>query len=58
MDLKTIGDFISNYGMTAVLMAYFLYKDYKFNENILNVLESIKVVLGKLETHHAKENTQ
>lgn len=55
MDVSTLADFIGNYGMTAVLMAYFLYKDYKFNENILNVLSSIQVVLGKLETHHAQE---
>lgn len=55
MDFNVIGEFITNYGMAAVLMAYFLWKDAKTTDRIIQVLESIQVVLGKLETHHAKE---
>lgn len=55
MDFTAIGEFITNYGLTGVLVAYFLYKDWKTTDKIIGVLESIQVVLGKLETHHANE---
>jgi len=55
MDVATIADLITNYGMSFVLMAYFLFKDYKFNQQILDTLSAINVVLTKLETWHAKE---
>lgn len=55
MDFSAIGDFIQNYGLTGVLVAYFLFKDWKTTDKIIGVLESIQVVLGKLETHHAQE---
>lgn len=55
MEISTIADLFANYGMSFVLMAYFLYKDYKFNENILNTLGAINVVLTKLETWHSAE---
>lgn len=58
MEVATIADLISNYGMTFVLMAYFLYKDYKFNQQILDTLGAINVVLTKLETWHASETTK
>lgn len=53
--IGTIGEFVTNYGFSAVLLAWMIYKDYKFNENILAVLEKINGVLSKLETWHAKE---
>lgn len=55
MDFTTMADAIANYGMSFVLMAYFLFKDYKFNQQILDTLSAINVVLTKLETWHAKE---
>lgn len=55
MDFASIGEFIQNYGLTGVLVAYFLFKDWKTTDKIIGVLESIQVVLGKLETHHAQE---
>lgn len=55
MDFAAIGEFIQNYGLTGVLVAYFLFKDWKTTDKIIGVLESIQVVLGKLETHHAQE---
>lgn len=54
-NMGAIGEFITNYGFSAVLLAWMIYKDYKFNENILAVLDKIQVVLSKLETWHAKE---
>lgn len=54
--VSTITELINNTGMTIVLMAYFLYKDYKFNQQILDTLGAINVVLTKLETWHEKES--
>lgn len=46
--------FVSN-GMSVAIIIYFLYKDYKFNEQILSVLAEVKEVLSELKTYHAKE---
>ena len=42
-------------GMSVVIIGYFLYKDYKFNEQILSVLGEVKEVLASLQTWHEKE---
>ena len=42
---------VSN-GMSVVIIAYFLYKDYKFNDQILKVLGEVKEVLVSLKTWH------
>ena len=56
--IEDIASVVSNYGFSVVLLAWMIYKDYKFNENILAVLDKIQVVLGKLETwHNAEEKT-
>ena len=46
---KIIELIISN-GMSVVLVGYFIFKDYKFNENILGVLAEIKEVLAVLKS--------
>lgn len=46
--------FVSN-GMSVAIIIYFLYKDYRFNENILQVLAEVREVLAKLSTYHEKE---
>ena len=53
--MEEIAQAISNYGFSAILLAWMIYKDYKFNENILAVLDKIQVVLAKLETWHSAE---
>lgn len=58
MEITTIADLFANYGMSFVLMAYFLYKDYKFNQQILDTLSAINIVLTKLETWHATEEKE
>lgn len=45
--------FVSN-GMSVAIIIYFLYKDYKFNEQILSVLSEVKEVLASLNTWHEK----
>ena len=42
---------VSN-GMSVVIIGYFLFKDYRFNQNILNVLGEVKEVLSILKTLH------
>lgn len=56
--MEEIAQVVSNYGFSVVLLAWMIYKDYKFNENILAVLDKINVVLAKLETWHNAEATQ
>lgn len=55
---EEIAQAVSNYGFSVVLLAWMIYKDYKFNENILAVLDKINVVLAKLETWHNAEEVQ
>lgn len=54
--MEELAQVITNYGMSVVLLAWMIYKDYKFNEQILACLDKINVVLGKLETWHNKED--
>lgn len=56
--IEDIAQVVSNYGFSVVLLAWMIYKDYKFNENILAVLDKINVVLAKLETWHNAEEAQ
>lgn len=56
MDMAAIVEFINNTGFAIVLMAYFLIKDWKFNQSMLDLMGEINKVLTKLETWHEKEN--
>lgn len=53
--MEELVNLIMNNGIGIVLVAYFIYKDYKFNESMLNVLGEIRVVLSALNTWHATE---
>lgn len=39
-------------GMSVVIIAYFLFKDYRFNAQITNVLTEMKEVLAVLKDYH------
>ena len=54
MDLEAIVSLIMNNGTGIVLLAYFIYKDNKYNANVTSVLGEIKEVLTELRTWHAK----
>lgn len=43
--------FVSN-GMSVAIIIYFLYKDYKFNDQIVQVLTEVREVLAALQTLH------
>ena len=53
--MNDIVQLITTNGMGVVLLAYFIYKDYKFNQNILTVLDKMNIILAKLETWHCAE---
>ena len=55
MDLANIVELLSTTGFAVVLMAYFLFKDWKFNQSILDVLSEVKEVLTELKTAHKLE---
>lgn len=53
--MEELVNLIVSNGMSVVIIAYFLYKDYKFNDSILKVLGEVKEVLSSLKTYHEKE---
>lgn len=53
--MQEIVQLIMNNGMGVVLLAYFIYKDSKWNASITSVLGEIKEVLVELRTYHAKD---
>lgn len=53
--MQEIIQLIVNNGMGVVLLAYFLFKDSKWNTSITSVLGEIKEVLVELRTYHAKD---
>jgi hypothetical protein len=52
--MEEIVNLIMNTGLSAVLVGYFIFKDYKFNQQILDVLGEMKEVLACLKTWHDK----
>lgn len=56
--LQEIINLIVTNGMAVVIIAYFLFKDYKFNEQIIDVLGEMKEVLTELKTWHKSEENK
>ena len=54
--MEEIVNLIVSNGMAVVIVAYFLFKDYKFNGQIINILQEVKEVLTTLKTYHAIEH--
>lgn len=53
--MESIIQLIVNNGVGVVLLAYFIYKDSKWNSTITGVLGEIKEVLVELRTFHTIE---
>lgn len=51
-------EMITSNGMSVVIIGYFLFKDYKFNDSILKVLGEVKEVLSSLKTLHEVEGKE
>lgn len=56
MDMPAWVEAAVNSGMSIVIIVYFLFKDYRFNDQIINTLTSIREVLTELKTWHARED--
>ena len=60
--MAEIAQAISNYGFSVVLLAWMIYKDWKFNtsldetlSSVRDALSSVNATLAKLEAYHDKE---
>ena len=56
--MEQIVNLIMSNGLGVVLVGYFIFKDYKFNEQIINVLGEMKEVLTALKTYHGMNDTE
>lgn len=56
MGFEEMTNLIVNNGMSVIIIAYFLYKDYKFNDQIITILGEVKEVLTSLKTWHESED--
>ena len=54
--MEEIVNIIVSNGMAVAIVAYFLFKDYKFNGQIINVLGEIKEVLSLVKEYIKPEN--
>lgn len=54
--MENIMQAITNHGFSVVLLAWMIYKDYKFNDSILSILSEVKEVLSELRTWHSAED--
>lgn len=50
MELETIVDLIMRNGLGVAIVVYFLFKDYRFNEHIINVLTELKEILAGMRS--------
>lgn len=53
--IQTIVEFIERAGYAIVLMAYFLVKDWKFNQSLLGLMGEIKEVLARINAQSDTE---
>ena len=52
--MEQMVELITTNGMAVIIIAYFLYKDYKFNDQIINILTEVREVLSALQTWHER----
>ena len=58
MGFEELINLIVSNGMSVIIIAYFLYKDYKFNDQIITILGEVKEVLASLQTWHEAEDNK
>jgi hypothetical protein len=54
--MEQLVNLITTSGMAVVIVAYFLYKDYKFHDTILDVLCELKEVMSVIKTKVGIDN--
>lgn len=55
MTFNDIISVIGTNGIAIVIIAYFLFKDYKFNAQIISIMDETNKMLGKISTIIEKE---
>ena len=53
--MEEIVNIATQTGLSVAIILYFLYKDYRFNEKILEVLSEMREVLAMLKGYHHVE---
>lgn len=48
--MEQLVNLITTSGMAVVIVAYFLYKDYKFHDNIMSVLTEMRELMSIIKT--------
>lgn len=48
--MKDLVDIAVNYGMSVLIVVYFIFRDYKFNIELVRSLQAIKDAIIKQET--------
>ena len=56
--MEQIAEIITNYGFSVVLLAWLIFKDYKFNDSMIKIMQEVKEVLTELRTWHCSEEVQ
>ena len=56
--MENIVNLIMSNGLGVVLVGYFIFKDYKFNEQIITVLGEMKEVLTAWKTFHGMNDSE
>ena len=56
MDIEILTNYISTYGFAAVIVAFFIIKDLKFNNQILKVLSELKTIMQYISNHGGNNN--
>lgn len=52
--MNEIINLIAQHGLTAVLVAYFLFKDYKFNGQVIDLIRACKEMLSEMKGYIQK----
>lgn len=50
--INAIVNVIATNGIAVVIVAYFLYKDYKFNGQIISVLGELRELMAVIKNNH------
>lgn len=49
MEIETIVSIISNYGMAFAVTVYFLVRDWRFNDNLIETMQTLKDAVDSMK---------
>lgn len=53
--MKDLADLAVNYGMSVMIVVYFIFRDYKFNIKLVESLQAIKDAMISIEKGEGKD---